>query len=283
MLHAVWNALAKGARDQLVFLWSSVSLATVVLLPVGLLALPGERIPAAAVPFVVATIAIHAVYFYALGRAYRHGDFSRVYPIARGLGVALVPVVTLMVFGERLSPLGTTGIALVVAGVAGLHLTAPWRGGALPPASGAGTAWALLTGLLIASYSIVLAGVVCARSRINERRGERRRTPPSPPPDHTWRSRSWARSRRRSRRANAAGPKRFYPRPMVSAASSAMWRPIAREAVAAGEGALRTWIASGSATMRKSSTSEPSGLTACARTPAPPRARSAEVSSGTSR
>src|SRR5437667_9064692 len=71
MLHAVWNALAKGARDQLVFLWSSVSLATVVLLPVGLLALPGERVPAAAVPFVVATIAIHAVYFYALGRAYR--------------------------------------------------------------------------------------------------------------------------------------------------------------------------------------------------------------------
>ncbi len=155
MLHAVWNALAKRARDQLVFLWSSVSLATVVLLPVGLLALPGERIPAAAVPFVVATIAIHAVYFYALGRAYRHGDFSRVYPIARGLGVALVPVVALMVFGERLSLLGTTGIALVVAGVAGLQLTAPWRGGALPPASGAGTAWALLTGLLIASYSIV--------------------------------------------------------------------------------------------------------------------------------
>src|SRR2546426_630130 len=155
MLHAVWNALAKRARDQLVFLWSSVSLATVVLLPVGLLALPGERIPAAAVPFVVATIAIHAVYFYALGRAYRHGDFSRVYPIARGLGVALVPMVALMVFGERLSPLGTAGIALVVAGVAGLHLTAPWRGGARPPASGAGTAWALLTGLLIASYSIV--------------------------------------------------------------------------------------------------------------------------------
>src|SRR3989442_12726748 len=67
MPHAVWNALAKGARAQLVFLWSSVSLATVVLLPLGLLALPGESVPAAAVPFVVATIAIHAVYFYALG------------------------------------------------------------------------------------------------------------------------------------------------------------------------------------------------------------------------
>src|SRR5207244_7097590 len=155
MLDAVWNALAKGARDQLVVLWSSVSLATVVLLPVGLLALPGERIPAAAVPFVVATIAIHAVYFYALGRAYRHGDFSRVYPIARGLGVALVPVVALVVFGERLSRLGTLGVALVVAGIAALHLAVGWRGGRRAQPRGAGTAWALLTGLLIASYSIV--------------------------------------------------------------------------------------------------------------------------------
>src|SRR3989441_5530740 len=60
-----------------------------------------------------------------------------------------------MVFGERLSPRGTAGIALVAAGVVGLHLTAPWRDGALPPASGAGTAWPFLRGLLIASSSIV--------------------------------------------------------------------------------------------------------------------------------
>jgi len=105
MLHAVWNALAKRARDQLVFLWSSVSLASVILVPVGLLGLAAGGVPAAAVPFVIATIVIHAVYFYALGRTYRHGDFSRVYPIARGLGVALVPVVALVVFGERLSRL----------------------------------------------------------------------------------------------------------------------------------------------------------------------------------
>src|SRR5207245_1934140 len=82
-------------------------------------------------------------------------DFSRVYPIARGLGVALVPVAALVVFGERLSPLGTVGVALVVAGVAGLHLAVGWRGGGRPRPRGAGTAWALLTGLLIATYSIV--------------------------------------------------------------------------------------------------------------------------------
>ncbi|OLC14571.1 MAG: hypothetical protein AUH26_03695, partial [Candidatus Rokubacteria bacterium 13_1_40CM_69_96] len=155
MLHAVWNALAKRARDQLVFLWSSVSLASVVLVPVGLLGLPEGGVPAAAVPYVIATIVIHAGYFVTLGRAYRHGDFSRVYPIARGLGVALVPVAALVVFGERLSPLGTVGVALVVAGVAGLHLAVGSRGGGRPRPRGAGTAWALLTGLLIATYSIV--------------------------------------------------------------------------------------------------------------------------------
>src|SRR3989441_125722 len=159
MLHAVWNALAKRARDQLVFLWSSVSLASVVLVPVGLLGLPEGGVPAAAVPYVIATIVIHAGYFVTLGRAYRHGDFSRVYPIARGLGVALVPVAALVVFGERLSPLGTVGVALVVAGVAGLHLAVGSRGGGRPRPRGAGTAWALLTGLLIATYSIDKAGV----------------------------------------------------------------------------------------------------------------------------
>src|SRR5439155_11767069 len=126
-----------------------------VWLPVGRVGLPGGGVPAAAVRYVVATIVTHAADLVPLGRAYRHGDFSRVYPFARGLGVALVPVAALVVFGARLSPLGTVGVALVVAGVAGLHLAVGWRGGGRPRPRGAGTAWALLTGLLIATYSIV--------------------------------------------------------------------------------------------------------------------------------
>jgi drug/metabolite transporter (DMT)-like permease len=154
MLHAVWNALAKRAQDQLVFLWSSVAVASVVLLPVGLLRLPPAGPPAAVLPFVLATVVIHAVYFFALGRAYRHGDFSRVYPIARGLGVALVPLIALAVFDEWLSPLGTAGVTLVVAGVVSLSLLAR-QADAPPQARGHATAWALLTGVTIAAYSLV--------------------------------------------------------------------------------------------------------------------------------
>lgn len=152
--HAVWNAMAKRAQDQLVFLWSSVAIASVLLAPVGLLRLPSGGPPAAALPFVVATVAIHAVYFFALGRAYRHGDFSRVYPMARGLGVALVPLLALAVFDEWLSPLGTLGVTLVVAGIVGLGGVAR-RADAAPQARGRGTAWALLTGVTIAAYSVV--------------------------------------------------------------------------------------------------------------------------------
>ncbi|MBM3221673.1 MAG: EamA family transporter [Candidatus Rokubacteria bacterium] len=150
--HAFWNALTKRARDPLVFVWSSVSLATVMLVVPALATLHAGELNAGA-PFLLASIALHAFYFYALSSSYGAGDFSRVYPIARGLGVALVPVVAYAVFGERLSPLGVLGIALVVAGIVAINLV----GRAMPAGRwrlGPGTGWALLTGLTITAYSV---------------------------------------------------------------------------------------------------------------------------------
>jgi drug/metabolite transporter (DMT)-like permease len=146
VLHVGWNALGKRGRDPLAFLWSATALASGLFLPVALWPLAVHGLPAAAVPFVIATAVVHSAYFYALSRAYRAGDLSVVYPVARGLGVALVPVLALPLFGERLSPLGTLGIALVVTGIV-------LMGGIARP--GAGTAWALLTGSMTAIYSLV--------------------------------------------------------------------------------------------------------------------------------
>lgn len=155
ILHTVWNALAKRAHNQFVFLWSSVSLATVLLLPVGLLRLPVESAPLRGLPFVAASVGIHAMYFYALGRSYRHGDFSRVYPMARGLGVALVPLAALPLLGERPSWLGALGVGLVVLGIVALSVVPSAVGVSAAGGRGAGTAWALVTGLTIAAYSLV--------------------------------------------------------------------------------------------------------------------------------
>ena len=163
VVHAAWNALAKRAHDPFVFLWSSVALASLGLLPLGVWALTHEGWAPGGVLFVLATVVIHAVYFFALGRAYAAGDLSLVYPIARGLGVALVPLLAFLFLEERLSPVGALGIALVVAGIASMNVGGHERApGSFPRlrrsergARVAGLGWAVLTGLTIAAYSVV--------------------------------------------------------------------------------------------------------------------------------
>lgn len=153
VLHAGWNALTKRAGDPVVFLWCVGLAASVLYTPVALLTLARAPFPAAAVPFVIGTIVLHALYFFTLGRAYATGDLSLVYPVARGLGVALVPVAAFLLWDERLSPLGTLGVSLVATGIFFLH----WRPGAWTRAAflASGTGWALTTGVLIASYSLL--------------------------------------------------------------------------------------------------------------------------------
>src|SRR3990172_702909 len=77
--------------------------------------------------------------------------------------------------------------------------------------------------------------------------------------------------------------KRPQPSPKLFSAIASTSALIASDAVAPGEGAFSTWIAFFASTMRKSSTSLPASSTACARTPAPPRARSSARTSGTKR
>jgi drug/metabolite transporter (DMT)-like permease len=162
VLHVGWNALAKRGRNQLCFLWSAQTAAGALFVVPALWILAADGLPVAAMPFVVATGVLHAFYFYALGRSYTAGAFSLVYPVARGLGVALVPLLALAFFDERPSWLGVLGVALVVAGIVGLQLaTQGWgRLTAQLRQAGAGTVWAVLTGITIACYSLVDKGGV---------------------------------------------------------------------------------------------------------------------------
>jgi drug/metabolite transporter (DMT)-like permease len=153
VIHATWNAMAKGARDPMAMLWWAGVLSSLVLAPPSLYVLARDGFSPRALPFVVATVILHSMYFFSLGKAYQTGDFSVVYPMARGMGVALVPIGAYYFFDERLSRIGILGIALIGAGIFALH----WRQGAwseealLRP----GTGWAIATGLCIACYSLV--------------------------------------------------------------------------------------------------------------------------------
>jgi drug/metabolite transporter (DMT)-like permease len=153
VIHATWNAMAKGAREPMAMLWWAGVLSSLVLAPPSLYVLWHDGLSPRALPFVLATVTLHSVYFFSLGKAYQSGDFSVVYPMARGLGVAIVPVGAYYFFDERLSRLGILGIILIGSGIFALH----WRRSAwsedalLRP----GTGWAIATGLCIATYSLV--------------------------------------------------------------------------------------------------------------------------------
>ncbi len=146
-LHVGWNALARGGRDPLAFLWLAMLAAALLWSPVGVAILVRTGVGDGAWRWWGATAALHAVYLMVLGAAYARGELSRVYPIARGLSVALVAAATWLWLGDPPGPLGATGVLLVVAGVAAVARAAG--------SAGAGAGWAVATGVVIAGYSLV--------------------------------------------------------------------------------------------------------------------------------
>jgi drug/metabolite transporter (DMT)-like permease len=145
LIHAGWNLFLKGsAGDRLIDL--AVLGLGGTLFGAALIALFGAPV-AAAWPYVLASSAIHLVYWAALTRGYAAGDMSHVYTIARGVAPALVTAGAAIGVGEVPPIVQGLGIAVISAGVllVGVNRTAPL----------AATGWALLTGCAIAGYSLV--------------------------------------------------------------------------------------------------------------------------------
>jgi drug/metabolite transporter (DMT)-like permease len=83
-------------------------------------------------------------YFICLQQAYRHGDLSLVYPVARGSGPLVATLGALALYGETPTPSAWMGIGLISGGVLFF----------LRGAAGVGVWWGMATGLLIGIYSL---------------------------------------------------------------------------------------------------------------------------------
>ena len=156
--HASWNLLLKRAADPEVFAWCLLVVATVLLAPLGVALLFFNSVDFTAFWFILATIALHVLYFNLLARGYAQGDLSLVYPVARGMGPMLVPVLAVVFLNETIEPLAIAGIAAIIGGI----YTISWWGNfhqvlrsPLLFLRSAGMRYAVLTGLTIAAYSIV--------------------------------------------------------------------------------------------------------------------------------
>ena len=150
--HCAWNLLLKSAAHR-----TEVSLGALV---VGvLLASPAlvvhsiRDVPPEGWLLILLSGVLETAYVIGLTAAYGAGDLSLVYPIARGTPALVIAPLSVLLLGDRLSPEGLIGIALVVLGLFATHRS---EGGAAGgPPQGRAVALALLTGLAIAGYSLV--------------------------------------------------------------------------------------------------------------------------------
>jgi drug/metabolite transporter (DMT)-like permease len=146
VLHASWNAIAKAIPDPRVSAGMIGGIGPLVG-TVGVLLLPSPAL--ASWPFIAASSVLQTGYLLLLVHAYRYGEFSRVYPLARGLPPLLVTLVALAVLGEELTGGQLAGVVLISVALTALV----FAGGR--PRSGSGLGLAAATGLLIAAYTLV--------------------------------------------------------------------------------------------------------------------------------
>ena len=147
--HAGWNATIKRGLDPLV----TTVLIAIGTGAVGLPVLLAVGVPAApARPWVIASVLVHLGYFAGLIEAYRSGDMSQVYPIARGSAPLLTATVSTTWLGERLGLLGWAGLVCLAAGVLMLSLRG---GGDLARLDRRAVGFALFTAVTICAYSII--------------------------------------------------------------------------------------------------------------------------------
>jgi drug/metabolite transporter (DMT)-like permease len=152
LTHASWNISAKFAAESRHFVWLFSAGSVLVYGPIVIAVLLVERPQFEARHWLAlaATSVLHLLYSLTLQTGYRHSDLSVVYPIARGTGPLLSFIGAAMLLGEVPTLQSVAGLLLIVAGillVAGLvghHERAP----------GVGVVYGLLTGVLIAAYTL---------------------------------------------------------------------------------------------------------------------------------
>lgn len=147
LVHAVWNAMAKSLHDQ----FASFALLNLGVAIVCWIVWPFVGLPrSGALVYLFASIACHVGYELFLMGAYRRTDFSRSYPVARGIAPLLVSVAGLVFANEHPSARGLLGVIGIVAGIIAL---AARRGAGADHLRG--VFWAMATGVAIAVYTVV--------------------------------------------------------------------------------------------------------------------------------
>jgi uncharacterized membrane protein len=154
VLHVAWNVRLKTAGDPLRAATVGMLAASLAIVPIGIAAwlLDGSpALPPEGLALGVVSGVVEAGYFILLSAAYRRGDLSVVYPIARGTAPLLAVVIGVGLLGEQLGVAGSIGVVALLAGF--LLLQQPWNAVRGHRGFDPAIAFALATGVSIATYT----------------------------------------------------------------------------------------------------------------------------------
>lgn len=148
--HAVFGAINKGGADPFLNRGAINVCYGLITLPIALFVVPWPTPWVWALLFI--SYLIHILYEYLQASAFSQGDFTIVYPIARGTGPMVTMLLALVVFQERFSLWQWVGGIGLSASIIGLALVNISRAKHLPNLRGALVA-ALATGVMVAVYT----------------------------------------------------------------------------------------------------------------------------------
>jgi drug/metabolite transporter (DMT)-like permease len=149
LFHAGWNRVLHDTGDRVATM-AVAGIAAAIALSPAILVAP----PAAALPYILPSALAETAYALCLAAAYRRGALSLAYPIGRGAAPLLVTLGGWLVLAQHPTPQTVVAALALVAGLAlvasaGQHRT-----------QRAAVGFALLTGVCIASYSLIDARAV---------------------------------------------------------------------------------------------------------------------------
>jgi drug/metabolite transporter (DMT)-like permease len=148
LMHATWNAIVKSG-SHLLFGTALIAAGSGLIAALALPLLPQPS--SASWPFIAASSGIQVVYCAMLVETYRQGDISFAYPLMRGTAPLLVAVASLAIVHEQLHAVQWLAIGCICGGILGMCADQHRRG----LSSGRTLPFALMTAVLIASYTLV--------------------------------------------------------------------------------------------------------------------------------
>ena len=114
LLHAIWNGMVKNFEDKVI----SVSAIVFGHVPIAILVMLFLPLPTLeSVPYIILSAIIHQGYQYYLISAYKIGDLTRVYPIARGSGPIVAALISIIFLGLLISKIQILSIFVICFGI----------------------------------------------------------------------------------------------------------------------------------------------------------------------